>query len=186
MASARTYLARPAAFTNAECERLIALASAAGAESAPVHSGTGYAVDPSQRQVHTSLVGRGAAGADWLFDRLDTLFADAGDALGFAVGPVVEDVQILRYETGCHFVAWHTDSGLDRIEQRRLSMSVELSECGDYEGGELEIVPDRVGCVRALPRGGAQIFPSRTLHRVTPVRRGCRWALVAWAGAPGA
>ena len=61
-------------------------------------------------------------------------------------------------------------------------MSVELSERADYDGGELEIVPDLVGRARTLPRGSAQLFPSRALHHVTPVERGRRWALVAWTG----
>ncbi|HEX8261967.1 MAG TPA: PKHD-type hydroxylase, partial [Allosphingosinicella sp.] len=61
---------------------------------------------------------------------------------------------------------------------------VELSPLGDHDGGDLEIVPDTIGRPRNLPRGGARFFPSRALHRVTPVRRGLRHALVIWAGAP--
>jgi PKHD-type hydroxylase len=61
-------------------------------------------------------------------------------------------------------------------------MSVELSERADYDGGELEIVPALMGRARTLPRGSAQLFPSRALHHVTPVVRGRRWALVAWTG----
>jgi PKHD-type hydroxylase len=36
-----------------------------------------------------------------------------------------------------------------------------------------------------LPRGGARLFPSRAIHRVTPVTRGVRHALVAWTGRRG-
>ncbi|WP_114950699.1 2OG-Fe(II) oxygenase [Sphingosinicella terrae] len=184
MAASRTYLARPDAFTPGECDRIIALGEAAGAVAAPVHGGGGYALDRSQRDVNTALVGREPMTA-WLFDRLDALFARGAEAFGLPVGPVREDVQILRYDEGCHFVAWHTDSGLDRIDARRISLSIELSAPEDHDGGDLEIVPDRIGCARSLPRGSAQIFPSRALHRVTPVRRGCRWALVAWTGLAG-
>ena len=91
-------------------------------------------------------------------------------------------MQILRYDPGCHFQRWHTDGGLDRIEKRLISVSVELSDAADYEGGTLEIVPDLVGRPRSVPRGGATFFPSRALHRVTPVTRGTRRALVAWTG----
>ena len=52
-------------------------------------------------------------------------------------------------------------------------MSVELSERGDYEGGELEIVPDTGRPARGPCRAAApSFFPSRALHRVTPVTRG--------------
>jgi PKHD-type hydroxylase len=46
----------------------------------------------------------------------------------------------------------------------------------------LEIAPGTIGLPRTLPRGGARLFPSRAIHRVTPVTRGERWALVAWTG----
>ena len=67
------------------------------------------------------------------------------------------------------------------FDQRRISVSVELSEPGDYDGGVLEIAP-AVGVPRTLPRGGARLFRSRMIHRVTPVTRGVRDALVAWTG----
>ena len=177
------YLAVPSAFTSAQCDSIIALSSA-GSEAAPVWGDGGYVVDRSQRDVPTCLVARTDANI-WLFDRLDHLFSEAAQAFALPVGPIAEPVQILRYDQGCHFQTWHSDAGFDAQERRRISMSVELSERDDYAGGELEIVPDRVGCLRTLPRGSAQLFPSRALHHVTPVTRGCRWALVAWTGASG-
>ena len=178
-----TYLALAEAFTMEECDRIIGLAATGRAEPGPVWGGSDYAVDPAVRDVYSSFLAR-ADGAGWLFDRLDALFAAAAEAFAVPVGPIEEDIQILRYEVGCHFRTWHTDAGRDRHDQRRISMSVELSERADYDGGELEIVPDRVGRERTLPRGAAQIFGSRALHRVTPVTRGRRWSLVAWTGAP--
>ena len=175
-----TYLAVPGAFAPAECDAIIAMA-ADGGEAAPVWGDAGYQVDRSQRNVPTSLHERGPANA-WLFERLDALFAEAAAAFELPVGPIGEPVQILCYDVGCHFQTWHSDAGRDRQDRRRISMSVELSERADYLGGELEIVPERVGAVRMLPRGSAQLFPSRALHRVTPVVRGRRWSLVAWTG----
>ena len=104
-------------------------------------------------------------------------------AFGVTVGPLSEPVQILRYDEGGHFQVWHSDAGGDTGDRRLISMSVELSDPADYAGGELEVVPDLVGRPRTLPRGGVHLFPSRALHRVVPVTRGTRWALVAWTGA---
>lgn len=179
---ASLYHAVAHAFTPAECDAIVALADGGGA-AAPVWGDGGYQVDPSQRDVPTSLHPRAAANA-WLFDRLDALFAEAAALFQLPVGPIAEPIQILRYDVGNHFQTWHTDSGRDAHERRRISMSVELSERADYDGGELEIVPQRVGMARTLPRGAAQLFPSRALHRVTPVTRGRRWSLVAWTGLP--
>jgi PKHD-type hydroxylase len=177
----RIHLERPEAFSAAECERLIALAQGQGAglAPAPIYGGAGHVPPERVRRVAVSMQARGEANA-WFFDRLDALFADAGAELGLAVAPMTEPVQILRYDPGDHFQAWHTDAGADRHADRLLSVSVELSEPGDHEGGDLEILPDLVAKPRTLPRGGARIFMSRALHRVTPVRRGVRWALVNW------
>jgi PKHD-type hydroxylase len=179
----RTYLAVPNALTAEECDRIVALGLASEGEPGPVYGMGGYGVDRSRRDVRTVLRPRDADG-EWLFARLDSLFAAAADAFALPVGPIDEPVQILRYDVGSHFATWHSDAGTDAHDRRRISMSLELSDETDYDGGQLEIVPDRFGGARALPRGSAQLFPSRALHRVTPVTRGRRWSLVAWTGAP--
>jgi PKHD-type hydroxylase len=176
----RSYLAVPEAFGAAECDAIIALAGAM--EPAPVYGGGGRQIDPAVRNVKSRLVSR--TEAEWLFERLDALLAQGAGEFGLEVGPIGEQIQLLRYDEGGHFALWHTDGGTDADRQRLVSLSIELSERGDYDGGELETVPDLIGRTRTLPRGSAQLFPSRALHRVTPVTRGTRWALVAWTGGP--
>ena len=173
----------PQAFSEAECDSLIALGERVGLAPATVWAGAGDQVDSAVRSAFTSYHPRGPETA-WVYDRLDRLFAEAGEAFALAVGPVTEPLQILRYDEGGHFQTWHSDSGSDAQTRRLVSVSVELSALGDHEGGDLEIVPATVGRVRTLPRGGARFFPSRALHRVTPVTRGLRRALVIWTGEP--
>jgi PKHD-type hydroxylase len=172
---------RPAAFDPSECAAILALAAAREGRPAPLTGYEGEGVDPSRRSATTMLVERDAD-SGWLFDRLDALFAAAGEALGFPVDPLREPVQVVRYGVGDHFQMWHTDSGHDLGERRRLSASVELSDPADYAGGLLEIAPMRMMPSRAPGQGHATIFPSRALHHVVPVTRGVRHALVAWAG----
>lgn len=169
------------AFGAAECDSIVALGEGAPDAAAPVWAGAGYDVDPDSRRVRTTLRIREPETA-WLFDRLDLLFVRAGREFGLDVGPLTEPIQILRYGEGDHFQRWHTDAGFDLQEARLISVSVELSEAADYEGGLLEIVPDLVGRPRELPRGGAMFFPSRALHHVAPVTKGVRRSLVAWTG----
>lgn len=173
----------PRAFDESECDALIALGERTGLEPATVWTAAGDAVVAANRSAETSYHPRGPEAA-WIYDRLDRLFAEAGAAFGLAVGPITEPLQILRYGVGGHFRTWHSDAGYDRGSGRLVSVSVELSPLGDHEGGDLEIVPDTIGRVRNLERGGARFFPSRALHRVTPVTRGVRHALVIWTGAP--
>ena len=177
----RIHVERPGVFPADECDRLIALAEGSALAPAPIYGGADHIPPDRVRRVAVSMQARGEATA-WFFDRLDALFADAGALLGVSVAPMTEPVQILRYAPGDHFQAWHTDAGADRHDERLLSVSVELSDLDDHEGGDLEILPDLIGKARTLERGGARIFLSRALHRVTPVRSGMRWALVNWTG----
>jgi PKHD-type hydroxylase len=177
----RIHVERAGAFSADECDRLIALAEGSALAPAPTYGGPDHIPPDRVRRVAVSMQERGAPTA-WFFDRLDALFADAAAEIGVAVAPMTEPVQLLRYAPGDHFQAWHTDAGADRHGERLLSVSVELSEPGEHDGGDLEILPDLIGKPRTLPRGGARIFLSRALHRVTPVRSGVRWALVNWTG----
>jgi len=178
----RLYLALEDAFSDADCDRIIALADGAPTEAGPLYGDARRRVDTALRDVRSSLVERG--NAPWLFARLDALFAIGAEVFALPVGPIGEAIQILLYGEGCHFQMWHTDAGVDKAGQRQISMSVELSDPADHDGGDLEVVPELVGRPRTLKRGGAHLFPSRALHRVTPITRGTRWALVAWTGAP--
>jgi Uncharacterized iron-regulated protein len=59
-----------------------------------------------------------------------------------------------------------------------------MSDPAAYDGSDLEM--NATGRPEMLPRerGKLILFPSYQLHRVTPVTRGKRSALVAWIGGP--
>jgi PKHD-type hydroxylase len=171
----------PDAFSHAECEDILALGAEQAAEPATVWGGDAYRVDKRVRRAIRSYHPRSEATA-WVYDRLDSLFVAAAGRFGLEVGPAVEDFQLLRYGVGDHFQAWHTDAGADKHDARLISVSVELSAPADYQGGVLEI--PQSGAAERLPRGGARLFLSRCIHRVTPVTSGTRHALVNWRGKP--
>nr|WP_301340875.1 Fe2+-dependent dioxygenase [Azospirillum brasilense] len=57
-----------------------------------------------------------------------------------------------------------------------VSTTIFLSDPGEYDGGNL-VVEDTYGTKGVkLPAGHAVVYPSSSLHRVTPVTRGSRWA----------
>ena len=64
-----------------------------------------------------------------------------------------------------------------------MTISIQLSEPHDYLGGRLELF-DAARSVVPDVRGSVAVFPSFVYHRVTPIRRGERRALVAWMGGP--
>lgn len=61
-----------------------------------------------------------------------------------------------------------------------LSATLFLAEPGEYDGGELEVEgPFGVQTVK-LAAGDMVLYPSSSLHRVTPVTRGARVASFFW------
>jgi PKHD-type hydroxylase len=97
----------------------------------------------------------------------------------------VMDLQYLEYhaeDLGCYI--GHMDL-LASYPVRKLSMSIQLSEPGEYDGGELEVVlSDKTTIIAPKVAGDAMMFPSFILHRVKPVTRGVRKAIVCWFVGP--
>ncbi|MBS0390296.1 MAG: Fe2+-dependent dioxygenase [Proteobacteria bacterium] len=90
-----------------------------------------------------------------------------------------------RYAGGGQYGA-HVDSALMVLpgssQQMRtdLSATLFLAEPDEYEGGELEVEgPFGVQAVK-LAAGDMVLYPSTSLHRVTPVTRGARLASFFW------
>jgi|TARA_R110002073_G_scaffold38741_1_gene110868 PKHD-type hydroxylase len=80
----------------------------------------------------------------------------------------------------------HVDGAIMRIPDTSdvmrsdVSMTLALSDTEEYDGGELVIATD-FGEQRVRPRAGdAVVYPSSSLHQVTPVTRGERLAAICW------
>lgn len=71
---------------------------------------------------------------------------------------------------------------------RKISMTINLCDETDYEGGDLKFdfglhktKKDRFHvCEEIRPRGSIIVFPSFVQHCVTPVTKGTRYSLVMW------
>jgi PKHD-type hydroxylase len=122
-----------------------------------------------------------------IFDRLSEAVEQVNAAsFGFDLFGFAEPVQYTVYEAPSVGYDWHLDMiGSAAGLQRKLSLTVQLSDGADYDGGDLEL-RDGARVVQA-PRGAGTVvaFPGWALHRVTPVTRGVRRSLVAWVGGPG-
>ena len=90
-----------------------------------------------------------------------------------------------RYEGGQAFGV-HVDNAI-RQQGRAgvrirsdLSATLFLSEPEDYDGGELMIEENYGSRSVKLPAGDLVLYPSKSLHRVTPVTRGARVSSFMW------
>ena len=109
-----------------------------------------------------------------------------------------ESCQFTKYKKGQYY-DWHCDSWErpyhkpeepnSHGKQRKLSVTLSLSDDKDYSGGELEFdmrntYPDKKANTHVLKeirsKGSLVVFPSDVWHRVKPVKRGVRHSLVIW------
>ncbi len=89
---------------------------------------------------------------------------------------------ISRYQAGMSY-GLHVDDAMmgSRVKERSdISVTVFLSDPGDYEGGDLVMNSPFGAQEIKLPAGHAVVYPSSTLHKVAPVTRGERLAAVIW------
>lgn len=80
-----------------------------------------------------------------------------------------------------HDIDWNRNDGLDR----KLSITVQLSDPSEYEGGDFsfsEVQNPDAGQAKA--KGTVLVFPSYLSHAVSPVTSGVRKSLVAWFEGP--
>jgi len=90
-----------------------------------------------------------------------------------------------RYDVGMTFGA-HVDGSIRSLPgagirlRTDVSSTLFLTDPGDYDGGEL-IVHDTYGTHSVkLPAGHLVVYPATSMHSVTPVTRGSRWAAFFW------
>ena len=118
-----------------------------------------------------------------------------------------ENMQFTQYGVG-EFYSWHNDAGIschykpvsvgnhhegraqdylnEQLELvRKLSFVVQLSDPGDYEGGNLQLLAeDGKSYFAPRKKGTVIVFDSRTQHRVLKVTKGTRKSLVGWVVGP--
>ena len=142
----------------------------------------------------------------WIYKEIHPYIHEANRAAGWNFEwDWSESCQFTKYGVGQYY-GWHCDSW-DRPygdeepnlnlqgKERKLSMTISLSDPSEYEGGNLEFdfrnysnpnnEEDRLNrmkeCTEIRPKGSIVVFPSFVFHRVTPVTRGTRYSLVCWS-----
>jgi PKHD-type hydroxylase len=107
-----------------------------------------------------------------------------------------ESCQFTKYKLNQYY-DWHQDSWEEPYPEnrginfagkiRKLSVTVNLTEGTEYEGGDLQFDfsdPENKENIKtvgqARSKGSVIVFPSYHWHRVSPVTKGTRYSLVIW------
>ena len=121
----------------------------------------------------------------WLYEKLMDMTNTANNELwNFNLISAPELIQYTEYYDveGGHY-NWHQDIGTGNGSHRKVSITVQLSESDEYEGGDLEMWKGGDSYVTAERGAGVVfIFPSYMMHRVTKVTKGTRRSFVLWVG----
>ena len=136
-------------------------------------SKTGWITYNLDTQTLYDKIFESAANNPWGFD-----VTGIHDALQYTLYPA--DIEDSYYHS-------HRDAGL-HYWYRKVSMTIQLSDPGEFEGGGFEIEdPGGDGEWISTPhiqKGDMIMFPSILRHRALPVTGGLRKSLVVWVSGP--
>ena len=121
----------------------------------------------------------------WLYEKLINFAVIANEELWkFDLMSAPELIQYTEYYDveGGHY-DWHQDIGPNEGSLRKVSITVQLSEPDEYQGGDLEVWTGG-NSISSAERGAGVVvvFPSYLMHRVTKVTKGTRRSFVLWVG----
>ena len=142
---------------------------------------------------------------EWIYDIINPFIHTANKKAGWNFQwDWNECSQFTIYEKG-HYYGWHTDSGsvlksssknIDG-KARKLSLTLQLTDKTEYEGGDFQLAWINGGCESvghktkdllnvmtiddAKEIGTVIIFPSFIHHQVLPIIKGKRESLVNWS-----
>lgn len=170
-------------FTDAECDRIIEAGLALPATES--YLGTNGQVDNSIRKNLVAFFENTNPANHWIYEKLAAAVTAINTQFWDFDLDFIETMQFTRYDRIDDFYTNHIDTSFGKTEQRKLSISVQLSDPASYQGSNLEFM--KCGDSYYDPireRGSIMLFPSFMQHRVTPLTAGVRYSLVSWVIGP--
>lgn len=117
--------------------------------------------------------------ASWAFEKLALAFV-RHNAWGFALSGILEPMRIQKYGVA-DFTNPHSDYNYVTSDQSKITAVVPLVPARKWAGGRLIVAGRKI---QGIDRGDCVLFPSFAWHSVSPVTRGERVVLSAWAAGP--
>jgi hypothetical protein len=101
----------------------------------------------------------------------------------YEISGIYHGIQLIHYKSQDEIPGhydWHVDIGDGNAATRKISFTAQLSDPNEYEGCELLINNYGNNVTGTKEQGSIHMFPSFMLHKVAPITKGERFALVIW------
>lgn len=192
------YVWFPGVLSAIECEALAQLGDSKEPQPGSIGNGgveSDHRVDDNYRKVDTAQFLPSdmlcTGNLHWLFERVrDKVMWANANHYRFDLHGLWQQINYLRYKAAStadevpgHYDA-HQDFGGGESSQRKLSVVIQLSPPESYDGCRLLLHTEREFDPGHVGQGDMIVFPSWCVHRVTPITRGERRALVSWVSGP--
>ncbi len=176
-----TYAYSKKVFSENECNHIIELANKYSS-----FDGTITGKNKLEKQIRDSNISWIFPDSDseWIFRKLvDTVNYLNDRFFMFDISGFIEGLQFTRYKAPSGHYGKHVDNSF-KTNIRKLSITVQLSNPNDYQGGDLNFYTGDKPITAEKEQGMIYVFPSYILHQVTPVKKGERKSLVGWITGP--
>lgn len=168
----------PRLFSPEECERIRLLGEGLDLEAGRMTRPGAYARRCSYAWMEPGLT------SAWIYERVAAAIVEANASYRFDLLGMMDPLQFTRYDAHSRDeIGWHVDCGEGPNTTRKLSLTVQLSPPEAYDGGDLEFLA-LPGASFMRHQGAGVVFPALLAHRVAPITRGTREALVAFFNGP--
>ena len=166
------------AFSKKECQTIIDIAKNKGLIKGKTFT------DDKIKSVRDSKISwlYPVDGIDWVFKKVTDITLNVNERFfKFDLFGINEGFQFTNYEAPSGKYGKHVDRRLN-TPVRKLSISIQLTNPEEYEGGELKLYDgdDEEASIMDKTQGSLILFPSYVLHEVMPVTKGERNSLVTW------
>jgi PKHD-type hydroxylase len=160
-------------FSKEECQKIINIAK---------HKGLIKATTTGESDVRNSNISwlNPTDDMEWAFSRVSDIVLNLNERFfKFDLFGINEGFQFTNYVAPSGKYGKHVDRTMN-IPVRKLSISIQLTNPDEYEGGELYLYDGEKETLMDKTQGTLILFPSYVLHEVKPVTKGERNSLVTW------
>lgn len=168
-------------FTPSECLQIINIGNSLSKNQGSIADSNPYNLQIRDSNVSWIVNGQNTK---WIFDRLANAIMDLNNQFfKFDLYGFTESLQFTEYKAPTGHYVKHIDRGAAN-HPRKLSLVLQLSDSTTYIGGNLELHYQHNPVIAPKDIGKLIVFPSFTLHGVTPITSGTRYSLVSWISGP--